>query len=163
MFVEDRDLAQVCSERPPPGALPVFQPPLQRPSPPTVPSGARRQNEPEDDEEQGEDEQETPAQEAAPVPRPQNTRTIEIERFIPAGQIDARYFEKPYYIVPRGRLSQELFAPREGVAGLARVVLPSRERPLLVEPMASGLRGVTLRFAHEVRPLRRITLMRYRR
>ena len=159
LFVEDRDLAQARSERPPPGALPVDEPPLQRPSPPTVPSGARRQNEPEDDEEQGEeDEQETPAQEAAPVPRPQNTRTIEIERFIPAGQIDARYFEKPYYIVPRGEISQELFAvirdamSREGVAGLARVVLSSRERPLLIEPMASGLRGVTLRFAHEVRP-----------
>ena len=108
-----------------------------------MPSGARRQNEPEDDEEQGEeDEQETPAQEAAPVPRPQNTRTIEIERFIPAGQIDARYFEKPYYIVPRGAISQESFAvirdamSRENVAGLARVVLSSRERPLLVEPMA---------------------------
>ena len=40
-------------------------------------------------------------------PGPQNTRTIEIERFIPAGQIDARYFEKPYYIVPRGEVSQE--------------------------------------------------------
>ena len=38
-----------------------------------------------------------------------------------------------------------------GVVGLARVVLSSRERPFLIEPMASGLRGVTLRFAHEVR------------
>ena len=75
----------------------------------------------------------------------------------PAGQIDARYFEKPYYIVPRGPVSQELFAvirdamSRAGVIGLARVVLSSRERPFLVEPMGSGLRGVTLRFAHEVR------------
>jgi DNA end-binding protein Ku len=159
LFVEDRDLAQARSERPPPGALPIDKAPMQRPRPPTVPSGTRRQNEPEDDEEQGEeDEQETLAQETAPVARPQNTRTIEIERFIPAGQIDARYFEKPYYIVPRGEVSQESFAvirdamSREGVAGLARVVLSSRERPLLVEPMASGLRGVTLRFAHEVRP-----------
>ena len=58
LFVEDRDLAQARSERPPPGSLPVDEPPLQRASPPTVPSGARRQNEPEDDEEQGEDEQE---------------------------------------------------------------------------------------------------------
>lgn len=40
---------------------------------------------------------------------------------------------------------------REGVIGLARVVLSSRERHFLVEPMRSGLRGVTLRFAHEVR------------
>ena len=41
-------------------------------------------------------------EEIAPVPRPQNTRTIEIERFLRPGQIDARYFEKPYYIVPSG-------------------------------------------------------------
>ena len=51
---------------------------------------------------------------------------------------------------------------REGVVGLARVVLSSRERPFLVEPMGSGLHGVTLRFAHEVRP-RRITSTTYRR
>jgi hypothetical protein len=31
------------------------------------------------------------------------------------------------------------------------VVLPLRERPFLVEPMGIGLRGVTLRFVHEVR------------
>jgi Ku protein len=29
--------------------------------------------------------------------------------------------------------------------------VPSRERPFLVEPMGAGLRGVTLRFSHEVR------------
>ena len=40
---------------------------------------------------------------------------------------------------------------REGVIGLARVVLSSRERPFLVGPMGAGLRGVTLRFSHEVR------------
>jgi DNA end-binding protein Ku len=91
------------------------------------------------------------------VLRPQNTRTIEIERFLPAGQIDARYFEKPYYIVPREPVGQESFAvirnamSHAGVIGLGRVVLSSRERPFLVEVMGSGLRGVTLRFAHEVR------------
>lgn len=31
------------------------------------------------------------------------------------------------------------------------MVLSSRERPFLIEPMGNGLRGVTLRFAHEVR------------
>jgi DNA end-binding protein Ku len=40
---------------------------------------------------------------------------------------------------------------REGVIGLARVVLSLRERPFLVEPMGAGLRGLTLRFSHEVR------------
>jgi hypothetical protein len=70
-----------------------------------------------------------------------------------AGQIDARYFDKPYYIVPREQIGQESFAVirdamrREGVIGLARVVLSSRER----EPMSNGLSGITLRFAQEVR------------
>ncbi|MBO4226849.1 hypothetical protein GRB70_31160 [Bradyrhizobium neotropicale] len=82
---------------------------------------------------------------------------MEIERFLPAGQIDARCFEKPYYIIPREEISQESFAAicdamrREAVIGLARVVLSSRERPFPIEPTGRGLRGVTLRFAHEVR------------
>ena len=41
---------------------------------------------------------------------------------------------------------------RHKVAGLARIVLSSRERPFLVEPMGRGLRGITLRFAQDVRP-----------
>jgi DNA end-binding protein Ku len=94
---------------------------------------------------------------ADPAPRPQNTRTIEIEGFVPAGQVDLRYFEKPYYIVPRDVIGQEAFAvirdamSREDVAGPARVVLSSHERPMLVASMGNGLCGVTLRFVHEVR------------
>jgi non-homologous end joining protein Ku len=156
LFVEDRDLAQARSERPPPGSIPLIEPP-HRESPPTVPARASELPEeraPEDDEEAPEEPDEAPT---PPVLWPQNTRTIEIERFLPTGQIDARYFEKPYYIVPREPVGKEAFAvirdamSRAGVIGLARVVLSSRERPFLVESMGSGLRGVTLRFAHEVR------------
>jgi Ku protein len=39
----------------------------------------------------------------------------------------------------------------EKMAGLGRVMLSSRERPILVTPFGNGLIGVTLRFAHEVR------------
>ena len=151
LLVEDRDLERARSERPPPGAVEFAEPP-RRESPPTAPAGLHEQA-PEETAEVDDDEEE----EIAAVPRPQNTRTIEIERFLPAGQIDARYFEKPYYIVPREEIGQESFAvirdamSREGVIGLARVVLSSRERPFLVEPMGAGLRGVTLRFSHEVR------------
>jgi DNA end-binding protein Ku len=158
LFVEDRDLAQARSERPLPGSIPLADPP-HRESPPTIPASASET--PEEDPAPEDGGQESPEEAegapAPPVPRPQNTRTIEIERFLPAGQIDARYFEKPYYIVPREPVGQEAFAvirdamSRAGVIGLARVVLSSRERPFLVEPMGSGLRGVTLRFAHEVR------------
>jgi DNA end-binding protein Ku len=148
LLVDDRDLERARSERPPPGAVELATPPRHN-SPPTAPAGFHEESVAEGDDEHDE--------EAVPLARPQNTRTIEIERFLPTGQIDARYFEKPYYIVPREAIGEEAFAVirdamnRAGVAGLARVVLSSRERPFFVEPMGTGLRGVTLRFAHEVR------------
>jgi Ku protein len=154
LLVDDMDLERARSVRPPPGTVEVDAPP-HRASPPTVPTGV--------DEDAGEeglayDANEDEGQaEAAPVPRPRTTRTIEIERFLPAMEIDARYFEKPYYIVPREEISQESFAvirdamSREAVVGLARVVLSSRERPFLIEPMGRGLRGMTLRFVDEIR------------
>jgi DNA end-binding protein Ku len=98
-----------------------------------------------------------------PLPEPEpprvvveNTRTIDIERFVPLGQIDARYIEKPYYIAPRDAVGQEAFAvirdalARRELVGIGRVILQSRERPIALEPMGKGLRGVTLRYAHEV-------------
>ena len=143
LLVEDRDLERARSERPPPGAVELAAPP-RRNSPPTVPAGLNEH----DDEGSAADDDDDEL-EAEPVTRPQNTRNIEIDRFLPVGKIDARYFEKPYYIVPRQEIGQESFAvirdamSRDGVVGLARVVLSSRERPFLVEPMGNGLRGVT--------------------
>jgi len=37
------------------------------------------------------------------------------------------------------------------LVGMGRVVLARRERPIIIEPMGAGLRGITLRHAHEVR------------
>jgi DNA end-binding protein Ku len=157
LLVEDRDLAEARSERPPPGSIPVAEP-SHRQSPPTVPATDSEPTEEERASADNEDEDEEPEEAPAPpVLRPPNPRTIEIERFLPTGQIDGRYFEKPYYVVPREPVGQEAFSVirdamrRAKVVGLARVVLSSRERPFLLEPMGSGLCGVTLRFAHEVR------------
>jgi DNA end-binding protein Ku len=150
LLVEDQDLDRARQVRPLPGEPTVIQ------SPPLSPGRAAVPLE-EDDATP-----ESPAEEiaeaaAAPPPRPRNTHTIEIERFVPVGQIDARYFEKPYYITPREPIGQEAFAVirdamrRKNMAGLARIVISSRERPILLEPTGNGIRGVTLRFAHEVR------------
>jgi DNA end-binding protein Ku len=101
-----------------------------------------------------------PAFEPVPVqPRPivENNRTIELDRFVPNEQIDPRYHLSPYYIAPRDQVGQEAYAvirdamARKGLVGIGRIVLSNRERPILVEPMGSGLRGITLRYAHEVR------------
>jgi DNA end-binding protein Ku len=40
---------------------------------------------------------------------------------------------------------------RSGRVGLGRVVLANRERPIMVEPTGLGLRGITLRYTHEMR------------
>jgi Ku protein len=159
LLVEDRDIERARSERPPPGAVELATPSKssRRESPPTAPTGPH--------EEQGGErtavgDQDEDQEDITPIARPRNTRIIEIERFIPVGQLGAPYFEKPYYIAPRGEISQEAFAvireamASEKVAGLARIVLSSRERPFLVEPVGRGLRGITLRFAQDVRPER---------
>ena len=92
-----------------------------------------------------------------PRPRIENTRTIEIERFVPLGQVDARYHHTPYYIAPRDLVGQEAFAvirdalSAKDVVGMGRVVLSNRERPIMLEPMGLGLRGITLRYSHEIR------------
>ena len=101
-----------------------------------------------------------PPEEPAPAPvrpRIENTRTIDIERFIPRSQVDARYHQTPYYIVPRDIIGQEAFAViRDSMAGrevvaLGHIVLSNRERPIILEPLGLGLRGMTLRYAHEIR------------
>jgi DNA end-binding protein Ku len=94
---------------------------------------------------------------APPPVRIENNRMIELDRFLPREQIDPRYYNTPYYIVPRNPVGQEAFAvirdamADEGLVGMGRVVLANRERPLIVEPMGNGLLGTTLHYAHEVR------------
>jgi DNA end-binding protein Ku len=95
--------------------------------------------------------------ERPPARRIENTRTIEIERFIPSGQIDPRYHHTPYYIAPRDIIGQEAFAvirdsmADKDVVAMGHIVLSNRERPIILERLGLGLRGLTLRYAHEIR------------
>src|SRR5262249_55196625 len=96
-----------------------------------------------------------PASTPAAVPVPiENTRTIEIDRFVPRTQIDPVYFDTPYYVTPRDEVGQEAYAiirdamRQAGMVGMGRVVLAKRERPIIIEPLGEGLRGITLRYAH---------------
>jgi len=87
----------------------------------------------------------------------ESTHTIEIDQFVPFTQIDKRYYDTPYYIVPNDEVGVEAFAViREamvgrGVAALGRVVMNKRERVIAIEPMGKGLLGTTLHYAYEVR------------
>jgi non-homologous end joining protein Ku len=79
---------------------------------------------------------------AAPPPAPvraENTRTIQIERFVPLDQIDARYFDTPYYITPRDEIGLEAYAVirdamrGKELVGMGRVVL-SKARAARSDP-----------------------------
>jgi DNA end-binding protein Ku len=87
----------------------------------------------------------------------ESTHTIEIDRFVPRDQIDARYLDTPYYITPNGGVGLEAFAViREAMrgkdmVGLGRVVLSKRERVITLEPWGRGLIATTLRYPYEIR------------
>ncbi len=87
----------------------------------------------------------------------ESNHTLEIDKFVPRDQLDERYFESPYYIAPTDQVGQEAFAViREAMrgkkmVGLGRVVISKRERPIILEPMGKGLRGMTLRYPYEIR------------
>jgi DNA end-binding protein Ku len=87
----------------------------------------------------------------------ENTHTIDIDKFVPEDEIDKRYYERPYYIVPDSKSGEEAFAvirdamKDKGRVALAGIVFANRQHILAVEPWGKGMLGTTLRFDHEVR------------
>jgi DNA end-binding protein Ku len=75
----------------------------------------------------------------------------------PRRQIDQRFFDTPYYIMPTEPVGQDAFAVireamrHKGMVALGRLVLSKRERVVALEPYDRGLLGTTLRYPYEVR------------
>jgi Ku protein len=87
----------------------------------------------------------------------ESNHTIDIDSFVPKDEIDVRYVDHPYYIVPDGKAGVDAFAvirdamKNKDRAALARIVLTNREHIIAIEPLGKGLLGVTLRYPYEVR------------
>lgn len=87
----------------------------------------------------------------------ESTRTLDIERFVDASDIDRLYWNDPYYIAPDGKIAAEAFAViRESMkksrkVALGRVVMHTRERMMALEPRGDGLVAWSLRSHDEVR------------
>lgn len=85
-----------------------------------------------------------------------STRTIDIERFVDAGDIDRIYWNDPYYLVPSGDAGTEAYAViRDAMehsqrVAIGRLVLHMRERMVALEPRAKGILLTTLRSNDEV-------------
>lgn len=87
----------------------------------------------------------------------ESSRVIDVTGFVDRDAVDEIYVDSPYYLAPDGPMADETFrviaeAMRlEGKAGVARLVLSSRERPVLLTPRGKGLLVRTLRAQEEVR------------
>jgi len=87
----------------------------------------------------------------------ESTRTIDIDSFVSREEIDERFLDSPYYVAPDAPVGAEAFAViREAMrdksmAALARVVLSSRERVIMLQPWDKGMLGTTIRYPYELR------------
>src|SRR5512132_1881015 len=91
----------------------------------------------------------------------ESTHTIDIDKFVPEEDIDKRYYDRPYYMVPDDKSGEEAFAvirdamKDKGRVALARIVFANREHILAVEPWGKGMLGTTLRYDYEIRDERK--------
>ncbi|CAN5174545.1 Ku protein [soil metagenome] len=87
----------------------------------------------------------------------ESSHTLSIEQFVDRADIPQIYFDTPYYVTPSDDVSEEAFAvireamARQKKAGIARIVLYRRERPVMIEPFDKGLLLTTLRYDKTVR------------
>ncbi|AHB48167.1 Ku family containing protein [Hyphomicrobium nitrativorans NL23] len=84
-------------------------------------------------------------------------KTIDLVQFIDAKDIDYRYFERPYFIVPSDPLSGEGFVVirdalrKTGKVGIAQITISGREWLVAIAPLEDGMVMEMLRYAEELR------------
>lgn len=86
----------------------------------------------------------------------ESKKTLELTQFVDQGEIDAIYYDKPYYVVPADDLAEEAFIVlREALrrakkVGLGQLALRGREYVVSLKPCGRGMVLETLRYADEV-------------
>ena len=87
----------------------------------------------------------------------ESSHTMSLESFVTKSEIEQVYLDTPYYLAPSDKVSEEAFAvirdalATRKMAGLARMVLYRRERPVVIEALGKGMLLTTLRYDNTVR------------
>lgn len=94
---------------------------------------------------------------------PEATKSVEIEQFVDIADIDPIYFDKPYYLQPDKKGEKGYVLLRDaleetGKAGIARVVIRTRQYLAALLPREGGLVLMLLRYAQEVRSISELEL-----
>lgn len=88
---------------------------------------------------------------------PVSDKTLDVSAFVPCGDIDTVYFDKPYFLAPAEKVASEPFAViREALresqaAAVAHAVLFRRHRTVMIRAQGLGLVAHTLNYDYEVR------------
>src|SRR5450432_634172 len=87
----------------------------------------------------------------------ESSKTVDIDGFCDAGEIDPIYQDSTYYLAPDGPIAEETFSvildamKTVGKVAIARIVLSGRERLVTIQPITDGFKLTTLRSAKEIR------------
>ena len=87
----------------------------------------------------------------------ESKQTIELVRFVDASAIDARYFEKPYYLLPDGDVAEEGYVimqkalSQSNKIGVGQLILRGQGNIVALKPCGRGLMLEILRHANEVK------------
>ena len=89
------------------------------------------------------------------APTRERGKTIDLEDFVPAEQVDPIFYDKPYWLGPQKDADQAysvLLAALEktGLVGIGRFALRTREQLVALYPVDGALRISTMRFHDEV-------------
>jgi len=88
----------------------------------------------------------------------ESKQTIELVRFVEPEQIDTRYFEKPYYLMPDGDMAEEGYVviqkalQQANKIGVGQFILRGHGNIVAIKPFERGLLLEILRHANEVKP-----------
>lgn len=88
--------------------------------------------------------------------RLESRKTLELAQFVDADEIDALYYDKPYFVVPADDLAEEAFVVlREALrrarkVGIGQLAMRGQEYVVAIKPCGRGILMETLRYADEL-------------
>jgi DNA end-binding protein Ku len=83
--------------------------------------------------------------------------TIDMVRFVDEAELDSRYFEKPYYLLPDGDVADEGYVilrdalAKTGKVAIGQLIMHGREHLVGIKALGKGLVLEILRYADELR------------
>src|SRR3954454_7613311 len=86
----------------------------------------------------------------------ESRKTLDLVQFVDDDEIDAMYFDKPYYVVPADDLAEEAYVvlrdalKAAGKVGVGQLAMRGQEYVVAIKPCGRGMLLETLRYADEV-------------